>query len=130
MTTYTDDEFATHCLRGLGLIAAEETPTSADLGFAKTVNAAEIATLSAVGIPIWNGSNLAVPLEYLGPLSRYCSLALRPAFGLENAAQAEQERELLIRTLEKMAAPRFAPLTVRTDDAKRGGPWFNFTMGL
>src|SRR6266496_4242487 len=133
MTTYTEDEFATHVLKTLGLVAAEETPSSADLEWIKTNNGAEIATLGAIGVPVWNGDALSIPQAYLNPLARYCGLAVQSSFGMASLAETEQARKLLVETLEKMAAPRgLAPMALRTDDAKR---WisrgrFNFTSGI
>lgn len=128
MTTYTDDEFATRVLKDLGLVGAEETPSSADLEWAKETSATEITMLSAMGINVWNGSEVSIPQEYLGILSRRVGLAVAPSFGLTDIASAqaamrEAERNLLILT-----APRTIPLTLRTELPARGGA-FNFNTG-
>lgn len=128
MTTYTDDEFATRVLKDLGLVGAEETPSSADLEWAKETAATEITMLSAMGINVWNGSEVSIPQEYLGILSRRVGLAVAPSFGLTDIASAqaamrEAERNLLILT-----APRTIPLTLKTELPARGGA-FNFTTG-
>lgn len=87
-TSYTTAEMATRVLRDLGLVAAEETPSDADLSWATETVQSEIAMMAAKGIPIWNGSDASVPLEYLSLLSRRIGLALAPSFGLTDISQA------------------------------------------
>lgn len=132
MTTYTDEEFATRVLRDLGLVGAEETPSDADLQWAIETNSAEIASLSAIGIPIWNGSDLAIPQEYLTILSRRCGLAVAPSFGLMDLASAQMAMREAERYLTIMAAPRgvISPRQTNTNDAKPDrGRWFTFATG-
>ncbi len=88
MTTYTRNELATRVLRDLGLVAAEETPSAADLSWADTTCEAEIGLLAAKGIPIWNGGDDSIPHEYLTVLSRRIGLAVAPSFGLTDVATA------------------------------------------
>src|SRR5690349_10482814 len=89
MTTYTEAELATRTLHDLGLVAADETPSAADLAWTIETNASEVAMLSAIGIPIWNGSEISVPQEYFTILSRRCGLAVAPGFGLADLATAQ-----------------------------------------
>ena len=88
MTTYTTAEMATRVLRDLGLVAAEETPSAADLTWATETVESEVMMMAAKGIPIWNGSTVAVPQEYLTLLSRRIGLALAPSFGLASIVDA------------------------------------------
>lgn len=88
MTTYTRSELATRVLKDLGLIAAEETPSAADLSWAEETCQAEIGLLAAKGIPIWNGGDDDIPHEYLTTLSRRIGLAVAPSFGLTDIATA------------------------------------------
>jgi len=88
MTTYTKAELATRMLKDLGLVGAEETPSSADQEWAEETVDAETAVLSAKGINIWNGSQYSVPSEYLTTLSRRIGLAVAPSFGLSDIATA------------------------------------------
>lgn len=94
MTTYTTNEMATRVLKDLGLIAAEEEPSAADLSFAVETVQSEVTMLNAKGIPVWNGSDVEVPQEYLTALSRRIGLAVGPSFGLMSIAEAEQAMPL------------------------------------
>lgn len=89
MTTYTTSELATRVLKDLGLVGAEETPSAVDLAWAVETVQSEVMMLSAKGIPIWNGSEVEVPQEYLTLLSRRIGLAVGPSFGLMSQAEAE-----------------------------------------
>lgn len=131
MTTYTSEEFATHTLKALGLLGAEETPSDADLEWAIQVTASEVLMLAAIGIPVWNGSEVDIPQEYLGILARRCGLALAPSFGLVDMAQAQLAMREAERYLTILAAPRIgSPLPLSADDAARTmGRRFNYTLG-
>lgn len=102
MTTYTDDDLATRVLKDLGLVASEETPSSADLEWCKETNASEVGMMAAKGIPIWNGSETSVPQEYLTILSRRLGLAVAPSFGLTDLATATAAMELVERDLRRL----------------------------
>jgi hypothetical protein len=99
MTTYTTAELATRVLKDLGLIAAEETPSAADLSWAEETVSSEIMQMSARGIPIWNGSDVEVPQEYLTILSRRIGLAIAPSYGLTDAVKATVAIEAVERNL-------------------------------
>jgi hypothetical protein len=117
MTTYNEDQFATRVLKDLGLIGAEETPSAADMEWAKETAMAEIMMLSAIGLPIWNGSELSIPQEYLTPLSRRVCLAVAPSFGLTDIASAQSAMKAAEMTLVVMAAPRGArPMALKSAD--------------
>jgi len=103
MTTYSLSDMATRVLKDQGLIAAEEVPSATDLEWAEETVSAEIAMLAALGMPIWNGSAIAVPQEYLTPLSRRIGLAFAPSFGLMTVAQAEAAMPLAETNLRRMA---------------------------
>lgn len=87
--------------------------------------------LASIGLPIWNGSDMSVPLEYLAPLSRRVSLAVAPSFGLTDTATASLAMREAERYLTMMAAPRGStPLLLRTNDATGRRPVrFNYTTG-
>lgn len=130
MTTYSQSDFATRVLRDLGLVGADETPSSAELSWATETTGSEVAMLASLGLPIWNGSDLAVPLEYLTILSRRVGLAIAPSFGLVDMAAAQMAMREAERPLILMAAPRSgSPLLLRTDDATGSRGRFNFTTG-
>jgi hypothetical protein len=115
-------------LRDLGLIGAEETPSAADLQFAKETAETEIMLLSALGMPLWNGSEVSIPQEYLGILSRRVGLALAPAFGLADGPAVEQAMKIIERNLTILAAVP-GPRAVKTNDAKRGDGGYSFATG-
>lgn len=129
MTTYNEDQFATRVLKDLGLVGAEETPSAADLAWAKETAATEILMLASIELPIWNGSEMEIPQEYLGVLSRRVGLAVAPSFGLIDIATAEQQMRAAEYNLTLLAAPRTMPLTLTANDATRHRPSFNYTTG-
>src|ERR1051325_5848341 len=94
MTIYSQSNLATRVLRDLGLIGAEEVPSAADLQWSVETVGSEGAILGSIGLPIWNGSDLSVPLEYLAPLSRRVGLAVAPSFGLIDTRSEEHTSEL------------------------------------
>lgn len=128
MTTYTETEFATRVLKDLGIIGAEETPSSADLEWAKETAASEISLLAATGIPIWNGSGVAIPQEYLSTLSRRVALAVAPSYGETDMATAQNAMREAERPLTILAAPRSRPRLLSSNDVKTNSS-FNFTSG-
>ena len=128
--TYSLSDLATRVGKDLGLIAAEETPSAPDLDWLSETCSAEIAMMSALGLPIWNGSDVAVPQEYLTPLSRRIGLAIAPSYGLADPATAMATMREAERPLSLMAAPRLnQPLAMRSDDGKPRGSGFNFATG-
>ncbi len=108
MTTYSTSELATRVLKDLGLIAAEETPSAADLSWAEETVSSEIQMLNAKGIPLWNGSDVEIPQEYLTALSRRIGLAVAPSFGMMSQSQAEQAMPIAEANLRVLA---MAPAT-------------------
>lgn len=128
MTTYTEDELGTRILKDLGLIGAEETPSAADLEWAKETAGSEIALLGALGLPIWDGNQLSIPQEYLTTISRRVGLAVAPSFGLMSSAEAMQGMREAERQLTELAAPRPTPLRLKTELPARGSA-FNFSTG-
>jgi hypothetical protein len=127
MTTYSKSDLATRMLKDLGLVAAEETPSAADLDWAAETVSSEVAMLATLGLPIWNGSEMSVPLEYLTPLSRRCGLAVAPSFGLMDQATAQVAMREAERYLTVMAG---RPLQLlRTDKTLDAGRHFDFASG-
>lgn len=102
MTTYSRTDLATRALRKAGLVAAEETPSAADLDFAAEGIASDTEALAQVGITIINGDDQAVPQGFLEPLARYHAVTFKEDFGLINAVEAETARELQRRQLYKL----------------------------
>lgn len=118
MTTYSQSDLATRVLRDLNLIGAEEVPSASDLEWAEETVSSEVAMLASIGLPIWNGSDMSVPLEYLAPLSRRIGLAVAPSFGLMDQATALLAMREAERYLTVMASPRgVSPRLLRGNDA-------------
>ncbi|CAB4171999.1 hypothetical protein UFOVP1349_53 [uncultured Caudovirales phage] len=130
MTVYSQADLATRMLKDLGLVGSEETPSAPDLEWAQETVGCEVAMLGSIGLPIWNGSDMAVPQEYLTPLSRRCGLAVAPSFGLMDQASAQLAMREAERYLTVMASPRLGtPLPLITNDAKPRRYGFNYTTG-
>lgn len=124
---YDETQFATRVLKDIGLIGAEETPSAADLQWAKETAETEISLLAALGIPIWNGNELSIPVEYVGILSRRVGIAMAPSFGLTDPASAEAAMRSIERNLTILAATPTRP--VKTNDAIRSSSRFSFALG-
>lgn len=129
MPTYSQSDLATRVLKDLGITDARETPDPDDLAWATETVSSEVAMLASIGLPIWNGSDMAVPLEYLTTLSRRIGLAVAPSFGLMSMADAQLAMREAERYLTIMAAPRVTPLLMRSDDAVSRRSSFNFSTG-
>lgn len=106
MTTYSLSDMATRVLKDLGLIGAEETPSAADLDWAQETVTSDVALLSALDMPIWNGSELSVPQEYLTALSARIGLTMAVSFGLMSLADAERSKPIAEMNLIKLATVR------------------------
>ena len=104
MTTYSRSDLATRVLKDLGLVGADETASAADQEFAEETVSAEVQMLSRIGMPIWNGNEMAVPEEYLTILSRRIGLAIAPSFGLSDIATATLAMREVEKTLRQMSA--------------------------
>ncbi len=127
---YSLTDLATRVGRDLGIIAAEEVPSGADSDWLSETCSTEIAMLGGIGLPIWNGSDMAVPPVYFTPLSRRIGLAVAVSYGLADPATALMAMREAERYLTLLSNPRRAnPLTMRSDDALRRHSGFNFTTG-
>lgn len=130
MTTYSQTDLAERMLKDLGLLGAEEVASAADLAWANETVSSEVALLSALNLPIWNGSEMAVPQEYLTLLSLRCGLAMAPSFGLMSLADSMVAKEAAERNLTVLAAPRGAmPLIARADDSTRRNSRYDWSTG-
>jgi len=119
MTTYSLTDLATRVGRDLGLIGGEEDLSAHDSAWLQETCSAEIAAMSAIGLPIWNGSEMSIPAEYLTPLSRRIGLAVAPSYGLTDTVTAVSAMREAERILTVMAAPRGPrPLSLVANDAR------------
>jgi|EndMetStandDraft_8_1072994.scaffolds.fasta_scaffold917617_2 hypothetical protein len=130
MTTYTETELATQTLRAPGLVGIEETLSAAEYVDVVQSNRSVIATMGAIGLPIWNGSELSVPEEYFVELALRLSLPIQMANGLIDHRTMLSMIEASEARLTVMAAPRGAmPLLAQSNDSTRGRVNFNWTTG-
>lgn len=106
MTVYSKNDLAVRVLRDLGLVGAEETPSSADIQWAEETISSEVASMAVRGIRIWNGNDTSVPIEYLTPLSRRIGLALSPSFGLTDLGTAALAIKAVEGELRQMSAKK------------------------
>lgn len=104
MTTYSRSDLSTRALKDVGLIGAEEVPSAADLEWANETVSSVTAQLATEGIVIWNGSDQALPLEYLVPLAKRCGLDMAASYGLASPADVETAKVPLNATLRRMNA--------------------------
>lgn len=104
MTTYSQSDLATRVLRDLGLVASDEDPSADDLSFAEETVGSVYAELALRGISLPNGSDTALPAEYLVCVSKRIGLDVGPAFGLFSMADAETAKPIVERTLRALAA--------------------------
>lgn len=85
---YTQSDLATRVLRDLALYGPDETPSDDDLQDAILIIGSEVSAMALRGIPIWAGSDVSVPTEYLTALSRRLGLAVGPSFGTFTVIEA------------------------------------------
>lgn len=130
MTIYSLSDLATRMLKDLGLIDADEIPTASDLAWAEETIGSEVSLLSALNLPIWNGSEIAVPQEYLTLMSLRCGLAIAPSYGLMTQAESIVAKEAAERNLTMLAAPSGPiPLIAKANDSTRGNRRYDWTTG-
>lgn len=129
---YSLSDLATRVLKDLGIVGVDEIPTADELADAEEVIGSEVQMLGTIGVPIWNGSEMAIPQEYLTVLSRRLGLAVAPSYGLIDMATAQLAMREAERYLTVMANPNGSnPLELIANDAiPRRGNAFNFTSGL
>lgn len=118
MTVYSETDFATETLRSPGLVGIEDTLTGAEYADVTRSNRSVIGLLSAIGLPIWNGSEIEVPEEYLVELALRCSLPLQFKYGLIDHAAMLTMIDTSEARLTVMAAPRGAmPLLASSNES-------------
>lgn len=103
MTTYTQAELATHALTESGLLAEEETPSSAQLEKAKTHAEAALDFLASLGVPVWNGNVASLPSEYLIPVSSYIEALLLKGNGQIDQVTCVQLRQAAERDIRRLS---------------------------
>jgi hypothetical protein len=101
---YTLNQFGTRVLRDLGLLGAEETPSSADLNWATSKIENIIQTLSAKRISIWDGSSVSIPNEVAEPLSARVALSVAPSFGQTDIVTATAAIDSVEKELRVLSA--------------------------
>jgi hypothetical protein len=112
MTTYSTEELATRVAKDLGLIDRSAVLDADEMAWLVETIQSELQMLNAKGIPIWNGSDITIPQEYLTALSRRLGLAISPSYGLMDQATATRAIEMAEVNLLRLAqtGPSGAPL--------------------
>jgi hypothetical protein len=103
MTTYSRSDLATRVLKDAGLVDITEAPDADNLAWVTETIESGTAYLQRKGITIWNGSDQALPHEYLAVIARWFVLFINPSYGFSDPAQAilamrEVEKDLLVMT--------------------------------
>lgn len=129
MTDYTQAQLATRVLKDLGLVGADETPTAEDMDWVTETVASEVLMLSALGLPIYNGSEITIPQEYLTVLSRRIGLSVAPSFGLMSMNDAQLAMREAERNLTMLSTQNTYPTLLKSNDSTGNRSSFNFTTG-
>lgn len=130
MTTYSRVDLATTILLDEGLIGAEETPSAIDLDWAYQKIDTVVPLITALDLPIWNGSEFSIPPQYMPVLSEYIGTYIARSYGEMGVAEAIAAREALERTLVVLASPRGAkPLLAKTNDSTRRNSSYDWSTG-
>ncbi len=132
MTTYSESDLATETMRSTGLTGINETLTAEEYTDVVQSNRSVIAMLNVVGIPVWNGSEIAVPEEYFVELAMRCSLPIQLKNGQISMQQYlgmidECERRLTLMTAPRGATPLISPSNESSSRRRYGG--FNWSTG-
>jgi len=115
MTVYSRADLAARVLRDLGLVAAEESPSADDLAFAEETISSVYGELAMRGIALPNGSDAALPGEFLVAVSKRIALDVATAFGLISVSDAELAKPVTERALREMAMRRPTGQSVPVD---------------
>ena len=83
-----------------------------------------LATLSAIGVPIWNGSVLTVPEEYFIELAMRLSLPLQFKNGMIDHATYLSLVDASEQRLTVMAAPRGSKPALASTNESTGPAWW------
>lgn len=130
MTTFTETDLATETLRSPGLLDIEGTLSAAEYDDVTRSNQSVVLMLNTIGIPIWNGSEIAVPEQYFVELALRCSLPIQFKNGLISHAEMLSLIDASEARLTTMAAPRGAmPLLARSNESTGGRPAYNWQNG-
>lgn len=106
MTVYSSVDLATRILRDLGLIAAEESPSADDLAYVQETSGSVFSELTLRGITLPNGSDQALPQEFLVCLSKRIGIDVATGFGLISVADAELAKPVTERALRELSMRR------------------------
>lgn len=112
---FTLAQLATRVLKDVGMLGAEETPSSADMAWAQETCSSEIDLMAAKGINIWNGSENEIPNEYLTTLSRRIGLTIAPSYGAGDMASVNAQIVALEKDLRRISAKPSSGAVVETE---------------
>ena len=124
MTTFTDSDLATETMRACGLTSIEEPLNAVEFADTLQSNASVIQMLSAIGIPVWNGSEVEIPEPYFIELAQRCSLPIQFKNGLIDHATMLTLIEASEARLVIMAAPRGSMPLLASSNESTGRSWW------
>lgn len=104
MTTYSQSDLATRVLRYLNLVDVTEAPDADILADTIETISSDIAAMSVRGMPIWNGSVMAVPQMYLIPLTVRLSIPVAVSYGMSSPADAPKAMLAAERVLHALSS--------------------------
>lgn len=128
MTTYTETDLATETLKSAGVVEIDGTLSASEFADATRSNGSVIQMLSAIGLPIWNGSEIEIPEHYFIELALRCSLPIQFKNGLITHAEMLSLIDASEARLTVMAAPRGAMPLISSSNESTGRPgWWPYT---
>lgn len=107
MTTYSQSDLATRVLRYLNLVDVTEAPDASILADTIETITSDLAAMKVRGMPIWNGSVMAVPEEYLLPLTVRLSIPVAASYGMispKDVPVASKQAEFVLREMSAKPA--------------------------
>lgn len=84
----TQDELATLVLRYEGLYGSDETPSAEDLGDAKTIIEAEMASMTARGLNFWNTTDDSISTQHVMALVKRIGPVVGASYGKYSTPEA------------------------------------------
>ena len=131
MTVYSESDLATETLKSAGLVDIDGVLSASEYVDTVRSNGSVIQMLGALGLPIWNGSEIDVPELYFIELALRCSLPIQFKNGMINHAEMLSLIDASETRLTVMAAPRGAmPLLASSNESTGGRAFYNWQTGL
>lgn len=104
MPVYSQTDLATRVLRYLNLVDVTEAPDADILADTIETMTSDLASMAVRDMPIWNGSVMAVPLQYLTPLSIRLSIPISSSYGMINPRDVPEACLMAERVLHELSS--------------------------